>query len=113
MDEDIRRWPTKISVRPNRQSFGIDFAEGGSFNIAAELLRVESPSAEVQGHDASEKRIVPGKAGVKITHVEPVGNYAVRIIFDDGHDTGLYSWDYLYKLGDEQTALITAYRAAL
>jgi DUF971 family protein len=74
---------------------------------------VESPSADVQGHSAAQKQIVPGKRHVKIASVEPVGNYAARIAFDDGHDTGLYSWDYLYQLGREQPARWQAYLSAL
>jgi DUF971 family protein len=76
-------------------------------------LRVESPSAEVQGHSAAQKQLVPGKRRVRIESLEPVGNYATRIIFDDGHDTGLYSWDYLHELGREQNARWAAYLSEL
>jgi len=81
--------------------------------LPAEYLRVESPSAEVQGHSAAQKQIVPGKRQVKIVAIEPVGNYAARLIFDDGHDTGLYSWDYLRELGRDQNAKWSAYVSAL
>lgn len=74
---------------------------------------MESPSAEVQGHSAAQKQTVSGKRHIKITSIEPVGNYAARIIFDDGHDTGLYSWDYLHELGREQNAKWSTYLSAL
>ncbi len=76
----------------------VSFDDGASAAIPAEILRVESPSAEVQGHGPGQKRVVAGKENVAITDVQPVGHYAVRIVFDDGHDTGLYTWDYLRKL---------------
>ena len=82
------------------------------FDIPFELLRVESPSAEVQGH-GGEKTIVSGKGGVGLTEAEPVGNYAVRLIFDDGHDTGIYTWSYLRELAQNQERLFTAYLEAL
>ena len=80
----------------------MSFEGGESFRLPAEYLRVESPSAEVQGHAAGQKQIVPGKHAVTITGLEPVGNYALRILFDDGHDSGLYTWSYLHELGREQ-----------
>ena len=88
------------------------FDSGEDYGLPAEYLRVESPSAEVRGHGAGQKQIITGKEDVKIDRLEPVGNYAVRIIFDDGHDTGLYSWDYLYKLGRERKAIWGAYLKA-
>lgn len=91
----------------------ICFDNGERFTLPAEYLRVESPSADVQGHSAAQKQIVAGKRHVRIVSVEPVGNYAARLIFDDGHDTGLYSWDYLRELGREQTAKWSAYLSAL
>lgn len=81
--------------------------------LPAEYLRVESPSAEVQGHGPSQKQIIGGKKDVKIAAIEPVGNYAIRILFDDGHDTGLYSWNYLHELGRDHNAKWTAYLRAL
>jgi DUF971 family protein len=74
------------------------FDDGETVRLSAERLRVESPSAEVQGHSPSEKRKVTGKENVAIVDIQPIGNYAIRIVFDDGHDTGLYTWDYLRKL---------------
>ena len=77
--------------------------------LPAELLRVESPSAEVQGHGAGQKKAVPGRRHVGIMSVEPVGNYAIRIVFDDLHDTGIYSWNYLYELGCDRESVWQAY----
>lgn len=91
----------------------VTFETGECFDLPAEFLRVESPSAEVRGHGGDEKQIVPGKSQVKIQGVEPVGNYAVRLIFDDGHETGLYSWSYLMMLGLMRDQLWAAYLKAL
>ena len=88
-------WPLEIRVKQAEQRLEIDFDDGQTFTYPAELLRVESPSAEVQGHTPSQKVTVPGKRRVGIVRLEPVGNYAVRIVFDDGHSTGIYSWSYL------------------
>ena len=106
-------WPVEIRVRRAERRLEIDFDDGSSFSLPAELLRVESPSAEVQGHVPSQKITLPGKRGVGIREVEPVGNYAVRIVFDDLHDTGIYSWAYLYQLGVEQAERWAAYEAEL
>ena len=105
-------WPTELRVNPDRNTLRVAFDNGDSFALAAEYLRVESPSAEVQGHSPKQKQIVTGKEEVKIARLEPVGNYAVRIIFDDGHDTGLYSWDYLHELGRDHNKRWAAYREA-
>ena len=106
-------WPTELRVDPARSTLSVAFESGERFALPAEYLRVESPSAEVQGHSAAQKQTVAGKRHVKIVSVEPVGNYAARIIFDDGHDTGLYSWDYLHELGRDQTTKCPAYLSAL
>jgi DUF971 family protein len=98
---EATHWPTEIRLDKQARAVEVDFDDGAKFRLAAEYLRVESPSAEVQGHSPSQKQLVPGKAGVAISNLEPVGNYAIRIIFDDGHDTGLFSWKYLYQLGVE------------
>ena len=98
------------------QAFGhvaIPFACGYTFDLPAEYLRVKSPSAEVQGHSPEERKTVPGKRDVEIIEVLPVGNYAVRIVFDDLHETGIYSWSYLYELGERQQELWDAYLKAL
>ena len=97
-------WPTELRLNPARDGLTVTFDDGERFTLAAEYLRVESPSAEVRGHGGGPKQIVRGKEQVKIKALEPVGNYAVRIVFDDGHDSGLYSWDYLVKLGREAHA---------
>jgi DUF971 family protein len=96
------RWPVEIRLKSAEKILEIDFDSGETFRLPAEYLRVESPSAEVQGHNPSQKQIVPGRQHVGILGVEPVGNYAIRIKFDDLHDTGIYSWTYLYELGREQ-----------
>ena len=106
-------WPTELRVDPGRTTLTVTFDGGESFALPAEYLRVESPSSEVQGHSAAQKQLVPGKRRVRIESLEPVGNYATRIIFDDGHDTGLYSWDYLHELGREQNARWAAYLSEL
>ncbi|MBA4210665.1 MAG: hypothetical protein C0454_14165, partial [Parvibaculum sp.] len=88
-------WPASLKLKKAERILEVTFEDGAHFRLPAELLRVESPSAEVQGHGPSQKKTVPGKANVAIVALEPVGNYAVRIVFDDGHDTGLYTWDTL------------------
>ena len=99
-DESV--WPTEIRLKKAEKVLEVDFDDGSSFRLPAEYLRVESPSAEVQGHGPGQKQLVHGRAHVGILEVEPVGNYAVRITFDDLHDTGIYSWSYLYQLGVER-----------
>jgi DUF971 family protein len=91
-------WPTDITAMDKGHVLEIAFDDGQVIRLTAERLRVESPSAEVRGHSPSEKKVVTGKENVAIVGIEPVGNYAIKIVFDDGHDTGLYSWDYLRKL---------------
>lgn len=91
-------WPTDITYKKSERVLYVTYDTGEKFGLTAELLRVESPSAEVQGHRPEEKVIVTGKQNVGITAVQPVGNYAVRLVFDDGHQTGIYSWVYLYEL---------------
>lgn len=93
-------WPSEIRLDKGKTVLKVDFSDNRSFSFTAEFLRVLSPSAEVQGHTPSQKQTVPGKKDVKISKIEQVGNYAIRITFDDGHDTGLYSWPYLYELGE-------------
>ena len=103
------RWPTEVRLAKDRRSLRIAFDDGSAFDLPAEYLRVTSPSAEVQGHSPAERRTVGGKRDVEIIGVEPVGNYAVKLVFDDMHDTGIYGWDYLYRLGDEQADRWQAY----
>lgn len=92
--------PVEIRLKREERALEIDFNNGASFHLPAEYLRVESPSAEVQGHNPEQKQLVAGKKFVNIIGVEPVGTYAVRLKFDDLHDTGLYTWDWLYSLGE-------------
>jgi len=106
-------WPVQIRVNRAERLLEIDFDDGQHFSYPAELLRVESPSAEVQGHTPSQKVTLGGKRRVGIVRLEPVGNYAVRIVFDDGHSTGIYSWSYLLELGREQAAIWAGYLAAV
>ncbi len=91
-------WPSEIRLNPAKTALSIAFADGVSGSLPAELLRVMSPSAEVQGHSPAERKLVPGKRDVSIRQIDPVGNYAIRLTFSDGHSTGLYSWPYLYDL---------------
>lgn len=107
-----RPWPTELRLDPAKTALTVTYDSGESFALASEYLRVESPSAEVQGHGAGQKQIVTGKADVRIAALEPVGNYAIRIRFDDGHDTGLYSWDYLHELGREHGKRWAIYKEA-
>jgi DUF971 family protein len=106
-------WPTSLNYDPGTKILCIVFGDDTVISLPAEYLRVESPSAEVQGHSLSEKKIVPGRRHVGIMDIEPVGNYAVRLIFDDLHDTGIYSWRYLYELGQEQDVRWPRYLDAL
>ncbi|HWA42021.1 MAG TPA: DUF971 domain-containing protein [Hypericibacter adhaerens] len=106
-------WPVEIRLKQKERVLEVDFDDGRSFRYPAELLRVESPSAEVQGHGPSQKQILEGRAHVGIMALEPVGNYAVRIKFDDLHDTGIYSWAYLYELGANQDEIWERYLKAL
>ncbi|HRJ69684.1 MAG TPA: DUF971 domain-containing protein [Beijerinckiaceae bacterium] len=108
-DQKVDPWPTEIRVSADRRALTVGFEGGDVFTLAAEFLRVMSPSAEVQGHTPEQKKTVPGKRDVVILKVEPVGNYAVRIVFDDLHDSGIYGWRLLRRYGREQTALWQAY----
>jgi DUF971 family protein len=104
---------TEIRLDKAARVLHVAFDDGSAFALPAEYLRVESPSAEVQGHGPGEKKIIPGRRNVGIVGVAPVGNYAVRLTFDDRHDTGIYSWDYLHDLGREHERRWQAYLDAL
>ena len=95
-------WPTELRLDRDKRVLTVAFDDGQSFALPAELLRVLSPSAEVQGHSPDQRVTVPGKRNVGIARIEPVGNYAVRIVFTDGHDTGLFVWEYLRELGEQK-----------
>jgi DUF971 family protein len=103
-------WPSELLFKRDQKQLRISFDDGRVFEIPFELLRVESPSAEVRGHGGSGLPAIPGKENVGVRNAAPVGRYAVRISFDDGHDTGLYSWDFLYSLGENVGARMTAHR---
>ncbi|MDI3306562.1 MAG: DUF971 domain-containing protein [Acetobacteraceae bacterium] len=105
--------PTEIRLKRAERVLEVVFDDGARFTLPAEYLRVESPSAEVQGHAPDQKVIVSGRREVGIIRLEPVGHYAIRIVFDDLHDSGIYSWDYLYQLGAEQAERWAAYEAEL
>jgi DUF971 family protein len=109
MSTDTQAWPTELRLHKDRKTLTVTFAGGEKHDLAAEYLRVESPSAEVQGHSAEERKTVPGKRDVAIIEVLPVGNYAVRLVFDDMHSTGIFSWDYLLELGRKHGAYWQAY----
>jgi len=113
MSFGTQHWPTEIRLKKAEKRLEIDFDDGARFSYPAEFLRVESPSAEVQGHGPSQKQIVAGRQHVGILEIEPVGNYAIRIKFDDLHDTGIYSWEYLYGLGRDEETLWRQYLAEL
>ena len=104
---------TALRYRRDARALEVEYADGARFDLPAELLRLESPSAEVQGHGPGQKVIVAGRREVGILRIEPVGHYAVRIAFDDLHDSGIYSWAYLRELGERQAALWADYEAAL
>jgi DUF971 family protein len=106
-------WPTELRLIRDEARLEIEFSDGRTHSLPAEYLRVESPSAEVQGHGPNQKKIVAGCRRVKIVEIEPVGNYAIRIAFDDRHDTGIYSWSYLRELGDSHAERWAAYETAL
>ncbi|MFD1326888.1 gamma-butyrobetaine hydroxylase-like domain-containing protein [Mycoplana ramosa] len=107
------RWPTELRVSKDRQRLTVAFDDGQRFELSAEMLRVLSPSAEVQGHGPGQRVTVPGKRNVSIISVTPTGNYAVRIGFDDFHDTGIYTWSYLRELGEKGEDLFAAYEREL
>ena len=97
-------WPTELRLSKDKRILAIAFDTGERYDLSAEYLRVKSPSAEVQGHAPEERRTVPGKRDVMILEVLPVGNYAVRLVFDDMHSTGIYGWDYLRDVGQNRAA---------
>ena len=106
-------WPVELRLDKTKTTLTVSFESGEHFTLPAEYLRVESPSAEVQGHSPDQKQTVGGKRNVRVAGLEPVGNYAVRICFDDGHDSGLFSWDYLHELGRDQNKKWDEYLRAL
>jgi DUF971 family protein len=109
MDEAESAWPVELRLHKDRRTLTVIFDNGRSFDLSAEYLRVKSPSAEVQGHSPDERKTVAGKKDVAILELQPVGNYAVRLVFDDLHSTGIYSWDYLFTLGRNHVRLWQEY----
>ncbi len=105
-------WPKELRLKDGGRVLAVSYDEA-TFALPAEYLRVTSPSAEVQGHSAAERRTVGGKRRVLITRIEPVGHYAVKLVFDDGHDSGLFTWDYLHDLGARQETTWARYIAEL
>ena len=105
--------PKELRVSKDRKMLTVTFPAHAPFELPAELLRVRSPSAEVQGHSPEQRVTVPGKRNVAISRIEPVGNYAVRIVFDDSHDTGIFTWNYLHELGHERESRWAEYMAEL
>ena len=101
---DPQVWPTELRLHKDRKTLSIAYDGGERFDLSAEYLRVKSPSAEVQGHSAEERKTVPGKRNVEIIEVLPIGNYAVRLVFDDMHSTGIFDWSYLFDLGRNRNA---------
>lgn len=113
MAEESRNWPSELRVARDRRQLTVTFDDGAIFEIPAELLRIASPSAEVQGHSPEQRVTVAGKRSIEIIEVLPVGTYAVRIVFDDLHETGIYTWDYLHELGRNRAARMAAYEDEL
>lgn len=111
--DPARAWPTRLAFRRKPRDLRIDFDDGARFDIPFELLRVESPSAETRGHGAGPPPALGGKKSVGVLDAQPVGRYAVRIVFDDGHQTGLYTWPFLYELGRDAKARLKAHEARL
>lgn len=112
-DFDTTHWPVEIRLKRAEKRLDITFDDGKTFSLPAELLRVESPSAEVMGHGPGQKTIVSGRRHVGIMEVRPEGNYAIRLIFDDLHETGIYTWRYLRELGERQEEIWQRYLEAL
>jgi DUF971 family protein len=112
MDRKTPR-PTEIKLHSKSRLLEIAFDDGKTYTMSCEYLRVYSPSAEVRGHGPGQEVLQVGKKNVEITEIEPVGNYGVKLVFSDGHDTGLYSWDYLYDLGEKQETSWKSYLARL
>jgi DUF971 family protein len=109
MMSEAAPWPREIRLQHDGRLLRVQFDSGETYELSAEYLRTHSPSAEVKGHGQGQEVLVLGKSNVRIRDIEPVGNYAVRLIFDDGHSTGLFSWVYLLRLGREREALWARY----
>src|ERR1700757_445753 len=106
---ETQAWPSELRLHKDRKTLTVSFEGGERFDLPAEYLRVKSPSAEVQGHSPDERKTVPGKKDVQVLEIQPIGNYAVRLVFDDMHSTGIYSWEYFLDLGRNQAQYWQAY----
>lgn len=106
-------WPTEVRLGDQGRTLAVVYDDGRTFSLSAEYLRVSSPSAEVRGHSPADRRTVAGKIDVKVRDLLPVGNYAVRPVFDDGHETGIFTWEYLREMGEQQPEKWAAYLAEL
>lgn len=113
MSDERGPWPVEIRLSNDKKTLTVRFDDGTDFALSAEYLRVLSPSAEVQGHSRDQRVTVPGKREVAITAIDPVGNYAVRLTFSDGHNTGIFSWSYFRRLGEERETLWQEYLGEL
>ena len=110
---DQTHWPSELRLAEEGKVLNVTFESGESFDLPAEYLRVVSPSAEVQGHSPSEKKTIAGKRNVRILAIEPMGNYAARLEFDDRHGSGIYTWEYLHELGAERGRIWNAHLSEL
>ncbi|MGL4324832.1 MAG: gamma-butyrobetaine hydroxylase-like domain-containing protein [Beijerinckiaceae bacterium] len=110
---ESKHWPEEVRLTADKRALAVRFEDGTGYTLPAEYLRVMSPSAEVQGHTPEQKKTVAGKRNVMIIGVEPIGHYAVRLTFDDMHDTGIFGWDLLHELGRDQAARFAAYEEEL
>jgi len=106
-------WPSELCLTDKGKLLRVSFDDGARFDLSAEMLRVMSPSAEVQGHSSAERKLVAGKRDVAIIEIIPTGNYAVRLVFDDTHQTGIYTWTYLHELGTEAPRRWASYLAEI
>ncbi|MGH6844737.1 MAG: gamma-butyrobetaine hydroxylase-like domain-containing protein [Methylocella sp.] len=113
MRDNLDQWPRELRLRENGRTLRVSFESGDSFDLSAEYLRVMSPSAEVQGHRREQRLTIGGKRQCGMTGIEPVGTYAVRLIFDDLHSTGIFTWAYLHELGLRHAENWAAYEAEL
>ncbi|MCI0598172.1 MAG: DUF971 domain-containing protein [Beijerinckiaceae bacterium] len=113
MRDNRGHWPSELRVRENGSVLSVSFETGEHYDLAAEYLRVMSPSAEVQGHRREDRLTIGGKRQCRMTGIEPVGTYAVRLIFDDSHSTGIFTWEYLHELGSLHSEKWARYEAEL
>jgi DUF971 family protein len=111
--DNLDQWPSELRLRENGRILSVGFESGDAYDLSAEYLRVMSPSAEVQGHRREERLTIGGKRNCSVTGIEPVGTYAVRLIFDDLHSTGIFTWDYLHELGSRHDEKWAVYKAEL